>query len=106
MLAVLFHRGRKAQLRKDACLVPIVDWPSGKVQIRAWLKYAKRDHYLTLVRIPKEHPVRICFTYGDSNFIKAVSWPSEFKPLREWPAEYIRAIAECAPAIRGSRGRR
>ncbi len=94
MLAVKLHRNPKAQLRKDTCLIPIIDWPSGRVQIRAWLKYAKQDRYLTLVRIPKEHPVRICFTYGNSNFIKEVVYPQEFRPMQEWPAEYMRAIAE------------
>jgi hypothetical protein len=104
MLAVQLHPGPKPQLRKEACLVPIIDWPSGRVQIRAWLKYAKRDRYLTLVRIPKEHPVRICFTYGNSSFIKAVLWPTDFQPLREWPAEYVRAIAEWWNARRWSNG--
>lgn len=94
MLAVQLHRTPKAHLSKGACLIPIIDWQSGKVQIRAWLKYATHDRYLTLARIPKKHPVRICFSYGNSNFIKAVSWPSDYKPLDEWPAEYIRAIAE------------
>jgi hypothetical protein len=49
---------------------------------------------MTLVRIPADHPVRICFTIGDSSFIKQVVWPSGFQPLREWPPEHIRAIAE------------
>ena len=49
---------------------------------------------MTLVKIPPDHPVRLCFTYGASNFIKQVVWSTEYRPLREWPPEYIRAIAE------------
>jgi hypothetical protein len=94
MLAVRLHRTPRPHLVKEASLVPIVDWTSGRVQIRTRLKWDKGDRYITLVRIPPDHPVRICFTYGNSNFIKEVAWPLEFRPLREWPPEYIRAIAE------------
>jgi hypothetical protein len=72
--------------------VPIIDWKSGRVQIRTWLKSNKRDRYLTLVKIPDDHPVRLCFSYGASNFIKQVVWPAEFRPPREWPSEYVSAI--------------
>ena len=37
-------------------------------------------------------PVSIRFSYGASNFIKAIAWPREFKPLREWPKDYVKAI--------------
>jgi hypothetical protein len=94
LLAVKLHRNPKVSLGKEASLVPIIDWRSGRVQIAARLRWTKQDRYLTLVRIPDDHPVRICFTYGNSNFLKQVVWPSEFRPLREWPREYVRAIAE------------
>ena len=94
MLAVKLHRTPQPRQVKESCLVPIVDWKSGHVQIQRWLKWEKRDRYMTLVRIPANHPVRICFSIGSSNFIKQVVWPFEFQPLREWPQEYIRAIAE------------
>jgi len=94
MLAVKLHRALHPRLVKESCLVPIVDWRSGRVQIQTWLRWAKRDRYITLVRIPADHPVRICFSIGNSDFIKQVVWPFEFRPLREWPKEYIRAIAE------------
>lgn len=94
MLAVKLHRTPKPRLGKDSCLVPIVDWRSGQVQIRTWLRSNKRYQYITLVKIPPNHPVSLCFTYGASNFIKRVVWPMDFRPLREWPPEYTRAIAE------------
>jgi len=94
MLAVKLHGTPRPRLVKESCLVPIVDWKSGQVQVRTWLKWSRRDRYMTLVRIPADHPVRICITIGNSNFIKQVVWPSGFQPLREWPPEYIRAIAE------------
>ena len=94
MLAVKLHRNPRPRLVTESCLVPIVDWKSGQVQIRTWLKWSRRDRYMTLVRIPSDHPVRICFTIGNSSFIKQVVWPAEFRPLREWPPEYLQAIAE------------
>ena len=41
---------------------------------------------------PTTIPVSIRFSYGKSNFIKAIAWPKEFKPLREWPKDYVKAI--------------
>lgn len=94
MLAVKLHRTPRPSLVKGANLVPIVDWRSGRVQVRTRLRWSKDTRYITLVRIPPDHPVSIRFTYGPSNFIKQVVWPTEFLPLREWPADYLRAIAE------------
>jgi hypothetical protein len=94
MLAVKIHRTPRPRLIRESCLVPIIDWKSGGVQVQTRLRRAKRDRYMTLVRIPACHPVRICFTIGASNVIKQVVWPSGFRPLREWPRECIRAIAE------------
>jgi hypothetical protein len=72
-----------------------VDWKSGRQQVRAWLRWrGDRDRYLTLVRVPDDHPVSLRFSYGTSNFIKAIAWPTEFKPLREWDRDYIKAIGE------------
>lgn len=93
MLAIKLHRTLRPGLGKDAFLIPIVDWKAGRPQVRAWLRWrSDRDRYLTLVRVPDDHPVSIRFTYGKSNFIKAVAWPQEFKPLREWPKDYVKAI--------------
>ncbi len=93
MLAIKLHKKTRPQLRKDAFLIPIVDWKSGRQQIRAWMRWrSARDRYLTLVRVPEDHPVSIRFSYGKSNFIKAIAWPQEFKPLREWPKDYVKAI--------------
>jgi len=94
MLAVLLHRNPRPSLRKNACLLPIVDWRSGRVQIATDLRSSKDGRYLTLVRIPADHPVRICFTYGNSNFLKQVVWPTEFRAMRDWPAQYVRAIGD------------
>ena len=94
MLAVKLHRTPRPRLVKDVFLVPIIDWKSGRVQIKAWLRWRWKDRYITLARIPDDHPVRICFTYGNSNFIKQVVWPLEFRSIKEWPRDYVRAISE------------
>lgn len=93
MLAIKLHRASRPGLRKDAFLIPIVDWKAGRQQVRAWLRWrGERDRYLTLVRVPDDHPVSIRFSYGQSNFIKTVAWPKEFKPLRDWDRDYVKAI--------------
>lgn len=93
MLAVKLHRAPRPRLGKGAFLIPIVDWRSGRRQVRNWIRWrSDRDRYITLARIPEDHPVSIRFSYGASNFIKAVAWPMEFKPLRDWPQDYVRAI--------------
>jgi hypothetical protein len=69
MPAVTLHLTPHPRLVKEPCLVPIVDWASGRVQIQTWLKWSTRDRYLTLVRIPADHPDRICLTFGNSNFL-------------------------------------
>jgi hypothetical protein len=93
MLAIKLHKTPRPRLVKDAFLIPIVDWKSGRQQVRAWLRWrSDRDRYLTLVRVPDDHPVSIRFSYGESNFIKAIAWPTEFLPLREWEKDYVKAI--------------
>lgn len=91
MLAIKLHKTLRPRLVKDAFLVPIVDWRSGRRQVRNWLRW-RSCRYISLVRIPDDHPVSIRFTYGESNFIKEVAWPTEFRPLRDWPRDYVRAI--------------
>ncbi len=93
MLAIKLHKTLRPRLGKEAFLIPIVDWKSGRRQVRNWIRWrSDRDRYMTLVRVPDDHPVSIRFSYGASNFIKAIAWPSEFKPLRDWPKDYVRAI--------------
>jgi hypothetical protein len=93
MLAIKLHKTSEPRLVKDAFLIPINDWRSGRRQVRNWIRWrSDRDRYITLVRVPDDHPVSIRFSYGASNFIKAVAWPSEFKPLRDWPKDYVKAI--------------
>jgi hypothetical protein len=93
MLAIKLHKTPRPRLGKEAFLIPIVDWTSGRRQVKNWMRWrGDRDRYLTLVRIPEDHPVSIRFSYGESNFIKAIAWPTEFKPLRDWPKDYVQAI--------------
>jgi hypothetical protein len=93
MLAIKLHKTPRPRLVRDAFLIPIVDWPSGRRQVKNWMRWrGDRDRYMTLVRIPEDHPVSIRFSYGASNFIKAIAWQSEFKPLRDWPKDYVKAI--------------
>jgi hypothetical protein len=93
MLAIKLHKTSEPRLVKDAFLIPINDWRSGRRQVRNWIRWrSDRDRYITLARVPADHPVSIRFSYGASNFIKAIAWPREFKPLRDWPKDYVKAI--------------
>lgn len=94
MLAVKLHNRPRVSLGKNACLVPIVDWRSGRVLVRQWLRSTRDARYLTLVRIPPSHPVCLHFFYGPDTFMRQVVWPSEFMPLREWPPEFLHALGE------------
>lgn len=93
MIAVQLHVRPKPSLSKGTFFVPIVNWGVARPQIRAWLRYTSW-RYATMVRIPADFPVRICFSYGASNFIKGIVWPMEPKPLGEWEPAYLQAVAE------------
>lgn len=108
MLAVKLHKKPTPWLGRGSHLVPIVKWDAGKLQLRRWIKLLggmqKQIRFLTLVQIPDEHPVRIVFAYGASNFIKRVYWCEDYEPLRDWPVELKQALQEWWDATRGEPG--
>jgi hypothetical protein len=76
MLAIKLHKNKKPWLGKSSFLIPIVSWNTGKIHIKNWIKllqerptfYGKkliqnnRINYITLVKIPEDHPVSIFHT--------------------------------------------
>lgn len=93
MLAVKMHREPKPSLVKGDWLFPIVDWRSGRIQLRQRLQYTRRYRFITLVKIPEDWPVRFLLRYGDSNFIKAV-YLLDPMPLRDYHQEIKKALRE------------
>lgn len=94
MLAIKLHCSQRPSLVKDDWLIPIMDWKSGRVQVRQMLQYMRRYRYITLVSIPADWPVSFLVRYGDSSFIKGVYLLDDLKPLRDYDQEIKRAISE------------
>jgi len=87
MLAVKLHKKKKPWLGKGSYLVPISNWSAGKSHVSFWintLNYTNRGRpndairYITLVKIPNEHPVFIAHEAYIKRYVKV-----EFKPLNE-----------------------
>ena len=66
MLAVKLHKHKKPWLGKYSHLVPILSWNTGKTYITRWIyvlnhqnrtRPNNRIRYITLVKIPDDHPV-------------------------------------------------
>jgi hypothetical protein len=105
MLAVKLHKKSMPWLGRGSHLVPIVKWEAGKLQVRRWryVLTASRTapwpnnqiHFLTLVQIPDDWPVRFIFDYGARTNLKMGLFQSnEFRALRDWPQEVKQALQE------------
>jgi len=104
MLAVKLHKDRRPWLGKGCHLIPIVSWPAARVHIHEWMRVLPtnrrtvypntRTNYITLVKIPDDLPVCFRFCYGNSNWLKAICWSNEFKPLKDWPQDVKKAIGD------------
>jgi hypothetical protein len=94
MLAIKLHRSPKPSLVKGVWLIPILGWKSGRVQVRANLRYARRYRFITQVEIPDHWPVSFLVRYGDSDFIKYVGCFFDDKPLRDYEQVIKKAIIE------------
>lgn len=105
MLAVKLHKRAIPWLGRGSHLVPIVKWEAGKLQVRRW-RYLltafktkpwpnNQIHFLTMVQIPDDWPVRFVFDYGARTNLKMGLFQSdEFRALQDWPQEIKRALQE------------
>lgn len=68
MLAVKLHKRKVPYLGRGSFLVPIQTWQSGRMHVRNWVRLLNKSnrgapndciHYITLVKIPDDHPVFI-----------------------------------------------
>jgi hypothetical protein len=94
VLAIKLHRGKRPSLAKDDWLIPILDWKSGRIQVRKTLQYMRRYRFITLVDIPADWPVSFLVRYGDSDYIKAIYLIDYVKPLRDYDQRIKQGIIE------------
>lgn len=96
MLAIKLHRTKKPWLGKGAYLLPIGNWAVGRTHIFRWRHmmdhYASRwpchnPRYISLVKIPDNHPVSFHrdWGWGEPNYPKQC-------PLKKVPIEDRKAL--------------
>ena len=86
MLAIRLHSTRKPWLDRGTFLIPMPSWETARMQICGWLtllnKVNKRQpgnkQFITLVRIPDDHPVDILRDGSEKCFRDP-----DFKPTRQ-----------------------
>lgn len=106
MLAVKLHKKTPPWLGSGSHLVPIIKWEAGKLQVKRWhylLSATKTKpwpndqiHFLTMVQIPDDWPVRFVFDYNarsDSLRLGIVD-SGEFRALKDWPQSMKRGLQE------------
>jgi hypothetical protein len=98
MLAVKLHKKSAPWLGKGSHLMPVIKWEAANHQLRKWrrlLTAAKgritpwpndQINFVTLMRIPDDHPVRFRFASGPSNSLKLWWYDAgDCRPLRDYP---------------------
>lgn len=102
MLAVKLHKHKKPWLGKGSHLIPILNWKTGKVHITRWINLLdyhndsnpnNRIRYITLVKIPDDHPVFLAEDWSDK-IVYSLFGGIEFKPLSSISQEIKKFIME------------
>jgi hypothetical protein len=70
MQAIKLHEKPAPYLGVESYLVPVFDWHTSKIIVNRWMSYLERDggeevqsvNYITLVKIPDEHPVSLSYS--------------------------------------------
>src|ERR1700692_5064571 len=57
MLALKLHKRRYPNTKRGSFWIPIVDWRSTRTHLRNWTRTLAPVHYVTLISVPKRHPV-------------------------------------------------
>lgn len=57
MLALKLHKGKSPNTKRGSFWIPIVDWGTARTHVRNWAKTLAPVHYITLISVPKNHPV-------------------------------------------------
>lgn len=104
MLAVKLHRKKRPWLGRGSHLVPVLRWDYARIRIKNWIRTLESSRwvdnhtirYVTLVRIPDDHPVGLQCDWIEKAFGffsgESVQRDSQgrwmFPTLREVPQEY------------------
>jgi len=111
MLAVRLHKKKRPQLNKHTFLIPIMSWKTGRVQILSWIRTLNTQNknnpnnairFITLVKIPDNHPIVLLEDYGQRVMYKMVYPDSkitdlDFKPLKKHSEEVKKEIMNGDP---------
>jgi hypothetical protein len=60
MLALKVHKGKRPNTKYGSFWIPIVDWKTARIHLKNWSTAMARlrpVHYLTMISVPKRHPV-------------------------------------------------
>lgn len=89
MLALKVHKGRRPNTKRGSFWIPIVDWRSTRTHLRNWTRTLAPVHYVTLINVPKRHPV---FVGVDWTVRTVLPWPLPFVPLRDVEQTLLAAL--------------
>jgi hypothetical protein len=89
VLALKLHKGKHPNTRRGSYWIPIVDWRTARTHVRNWAKTLAPVHYLTLISVPKNHPV-----YVGVDWSVRIALPRElpFVPLRDIEQTLLAAL--------------
>jgi hypothetical protein len=102
MLAFKWHKDKRPNTRRGSFWIPVVDWKSARIHLSNWrrtLALNKTIRYLTLVTIPKRHPVFVAVDWG----CRPAGKPSDlrFLPMCEVEHEALAALKPVEKRLNG-----
>lgn len=90
MLVIHIHAKRNFSCKTGTRVLPVVTWETAQPQIRIWRKAIRKGHlgakrkigeFMTLLKIPDEHPVLLVVGAQDEK------QPTGYYPLSKMPVE-------------------
>lgn len=121
MLAVKLHRKKRPWLGRGSHLVPVLRWDHARIRIKDWIRTLEssrraKNHtirYITLVRIPDDHPVGLQYDWIEKALGYVSGEPVQldskgrwiFPTLRDMPNEYKKGLLRWSDPGRAQTGR-
>ncbi len=89
MLALKLHERKSPNTKRGSFWIPIVDWRSARTHVRNWTKTLAPVHYITLISVPKNHPV-----FVGVDWCVRIVYPTQlpFVPLRDVEQTLLAAL--------------
>lgn len=92
MQVIKFHAQKKLVLSRNTYYIPIFTWEDGEVFMKRWYRHLKsrqKIEYISLIKVPDDHPVFIAMTPT----AKTIAAPT-FTPLCDIPEHGKALIAD------------